>query len=277
MPGVDLLDAFAELVVRVVFSLPHTEPDRTSSSDEDAPYGASSSTTQIFSRTTSLEDEQQPNDTPLAHISMNNVTRLSSSAGHAATLGTSCNNSISRGSSAASLDLYPGGIWNALARAPAAAAGNAGRSSHPSSVVSIGTGDNPSTPRSGAGLWSRFLGGSGRTQSPPRTGLTTTASSFVQLTDEELAMGAAASSGDGYGSVGAAHRVGGGGGSGMWVGYSITPTNARSNDSTPLREAQPQPWMGPHGLYLSRSPTQSGSGNGGQPSRRSSSSEFDIL
>ncbi|KAG5512562.1 hypothetical protein GH5_08531 [Leishmania sp. Ghana 2012 LV757] len=294
MPGVDLLDAFAELVVRVVFSLPHTEPEGTSSSDEDVPYRANSSTTQIFSRTNSLEDEQSQqllNDAPLGHLSMSNSTRIGSGAGHSTLFEASCSNSISRGSSAASLDLYPGGIWNALARAPAAAAVNGGRSSRPSSVVSLGTGDNVSTPRSGAGLWNRFLGGSSRAYTPPRTGMTTTASSFVQLTDEELGVGAAASSGGGNGGVGAAHSVGGG--SGMLIGFSITPATGHSNASTPLRDAYPlpsssssnsnqqlpqqQPSMGSHGLYICRSPTQSGSGNGGRPSQRSSSSEFDIL
>ncbi|KAG5487418.1 hypothetical protein CUR178_08504 [Leishmania enriettii] len=289
MPGVDLLDAFAELVVRVVFSLPHTEPEGTPSSDEDVPYRANSSTTQIFSRTNSLEDEQSQqllNDAPLGHLSMSNSTRIGSGACHSTMLETSCSNSISRGSSAASLDLYPGGIWNALARVPAV---NGGRSSLPSSVVSLGTGDNVSTPRSGAGLWNRFLGGSSRTYTPPRTGMTTTASSFVQLTDEELGVGAAASSGGSNGGVGAAHSVGG---SGVLVGFSMTPATGHSNASTPLRDTHPlpssssnsnqqlpqqQPSMGSHGLYICRSPTQSGSGNGGRPSQRSSSSEFDIL
>ncbi|CAC9436832.1 conserved hypothetical protein [Leishmania infantum JPCM5] len=302
MPGVDLLDAFAELVVRVVFSLPHTEPDKTSSSDEDVPYGANSSATQIFSRVNSLEDEQQLqllSDTPLAHTGTSN----GNGAGNSAIRTTSCSNSISRGSSAASLDLYPGGFWNALARVPAAAAVNGARASRPSSVVSLGTADNLSTPRSGAGLWNRLLGGSGRTQTPPHTpsfspaphtGLTTTTSSFVQLTDEELGMGAAASGGGGYGGLGAAHSPGGG--SGMWGGFSPTPITAHSNASTPLRDAcqllsssssnshqqapppqQQQQLMGSHGLHPGRSPTQNGSVNGGRPSQRSSSSEFDIL
>ncbi|TPP49220.1 hypothetical protein CGC20_4510 [Leishmania donovani] len=150
-----------------------------------------------------------------------------------------------RGSSAASLDLYPGGFWNALARVPAAAAVNGARASRPSSVVSLGTADNLSTPRSGAGLWNRLLGGSGRTQTPPHTpsfspaphtGLTTTTP---------------------------------GGGSGMWGGFSPTPITAHSNASTPLRDACQ--------LLSSSSPTQNGSVNGGRPSQRSSSSEFDIL
>ncbi|GET85422.1 hypothetical protein, conserved [Leishmania tarentolae] len=298
MPGVDLLDAFAELVVRVVFNLPHTEPDKTSSSDEDPPYGANSSATQIFSRVNSLEEEQQQlqllNDTALAHMSASN----DNSAGNSAIMATSCSDSISRGSSAASLDLYPGGFWNALARVPTAAAVNESKTSRPSSVVSLATGDNLSTPRSGGGLWNRILGGSGRTQTPPhtpscspawRTGLTTTTSSFVQLTDEELGMGAAAIGIDG--GVGAAHNPGGG--SGVSGGFSLTHTTAHSNASTPLREARPLPSpsssnphrqppqqqqpMGSRGLHLGRCPTQNGSGNGGHPSQRSSSSEFDIL
>ncbi|AIN95167.1 hypothetical protein LPMP_010670 [Leishmania panamensis] len=292
MPGVDLLDAFAELVVRVVFSLPHTEPDRTSSSDEDVPCGANSSGTQIFSHTNLLEEEQQLlSDTSLAHITMN-----STCVGSPAMLTTSCSNPVSRGSSAASLDLYPGGIWNPLARVPAAAAGNGARSSHPSSVVSLGTGDNLSTPRSGPSLWNRILGGSGRTQTPPRTpsfspgphtGLTTTMSSFVQLTDEELGVGAAVSGRGGYSGAGAAHSLGAG--SGIWGGLSTTPITVFSGDSTPLRELCPLPsppssnphqqpqFACSHTLCLGQSLTQSSSGNGGHRSQRSSSSEFDVL
>ncbi|CBZ23051.1 conserved hypothetical protein [Leishmania mexicana MHOM/GT/2001/U1103] len=288
MPGVDLLDAFAELVVRVVFNLPHTEPEKTSSSDEDAPYGSNSSATQIFSRVNSLEDEQQLqllSETPPLQVGMTN--------GNSAMRTTSCSNPISRGSSSASLDLYPGGFWNAMARVPAAAVVNGARPSRPSSVVSLGTVDNLSTPRSGAGLWNRILGGSGRTQTPPHTDPTTTMSSFVQLTDEELGMAAAASGGGGYGGVGAAHSPGGG--SGMWGGFSPTPITAHSYASTPVHDAcqlpsssssnshqqplpqQQQQLMGSHSLHLGRSPTQNGSGNGGRPSQRSSSSEFDVL
>ncbi|KAG5512322.1 hypothetical protein JKF63_07847 [Porcisia hertigi] len=311
MPGVDLLDAFAELVVRVVFSLPQTEPDMTpssssSSDDDDADdvaYGANSSSTQIFSNESLLEDEQQLVSTlSLAHHS-NHSTPFGSGAPHSATpTAASCSHSISRGNSATSLDLYPGGIWNALARAPALGAVGGGRPSRPSSTVSLGTGDILSTPPSGTSLWNRIVG-SGRTQthvhgvciSPDyHTSYTTATSSFVQLEDEELGLGAAATGRDS--DVGAAHSIdsisvvmGG--------GICATPITVNSSESTPVCDAYPsqsspllrsghpqQQLVGHRDPLLTQKPLHSGSGSGSGsgnsecPSHHTrSSSEFDVL
>ncbi|KAL7703349.1 hypothetical protein N2W54_002971 [Lotmaria passim] len=228
MPGVDLLDAFAELVVCVVFNLPHDEPPPPSSScssggddddSEDSPAGAnSSSSTQIFSRVNSAVESQSH-----APLQLSPSTR-EVAAFTAVNMARSAPSRMSEASSTQSLDLYPGGFWNPMGRmaspqseppaaagvvaAAAAAAANGSHShaspySHPSSDASFNTGDM-STPRSSAlgtdrsaGFWSRLLGSSGAVQTPPRsssygqfpyTGVSTNASSYVQLTEEDLGM-----------------------------------------------------------------------------------------
>ncbi|KAK7194821.1 hypothetical protein NESM_000402700 [Novymonas esmeraldas] len=337
MPSVDLLDAFAELVVRVVFSLPHADPDESGSSDEDyddeMPDGASSTATRIYTRTNSFTDEEEDaeaaqqqqqqqqlqqlqvnmlNDTPLSmssnstYLGAGNSTVVvttattSSAAAAAAAAATSRSAAISRGSSAVSLDLYPGGIWNAMARVPvsaaaaaaaaraartaaAAASGSPHRSSSSSSAAAgagaAASGSNVdclASPCNGGGLWHRLLGGSSSgAPTPPRTpslvawphtGLTTTASSFVQLTDEELGITGAAAAATATATAAAASAAAGGGGAAhggggtMWRVAGVTTgvdhhssqpqldwvndssrctANAHSDASTPVREARP--------------------------------------
>lgn len=346
MPGVDLLDAFAELVVCVVFNLPrddkvaathHSSDDRDNDDDDEGPAGANSSgTTQIFSRVNSMEESQSqanplqlsPNTREVAAFTALNIT--------AAPMTCAAPSPLSGASSTQSLDLYPGGIWNPAARLSSphpASGGSSGAavmnganpsssgspcvsnynnssgnhalnnnnnnnnnnlnanstgvpvpapqppsSSHPSSVASLNTGDI-STPRSGgpsAGFWNRLLNGSGVLHTPPRsssygqfpnTGVTTNASSYVQLTEEELGMmstsGRANNNNNNYNfnynsnnnnnnsnTAGASYMSGNGGAMSGWTGYS-TPQQLEwaggdsrgvptpSNLSTPLYEASP--------------------------------------
>ncbi|KPI86134.1 hypothetical protein ABL78_4789 [Leptomonas seymouri] len=205
MPGVDLLDAFAELVVCFVFNLPHDEPKPPNDDDDDngsLTETSSSSATQIFSRGNSFGDDRsqaalQPplNTRELAGLASANAFSFAPAAPL-----------LSETSSTQSLDLYPCGAWHLPTRTsphPTNLYTIAAhpQSSHPSSVVSLNTADLSApggsaqgTDRS-AGFWNRLLGSSGVAQTPPRnsswgqlpnTGVTTNASSYVQLTEDDL-------------------------------------------------------------------------------------------
>lgn len=168
MPRLDILDAFAELVVCVVFNLPHDEgysSSVSSSAYSDDENTSSAGSTQIFSRVNSIGDASLP------------LSLSSNAPSH-------------------SPDLYPGGIWSAQSRVPVA------NMSRPSSINSMTTCEL-STPGSCPDhtmvpFWSRVLGGTvnPQTASPPlssttlQTTFTSTAtSSFVQLTEEDMAAG----------------------------------------------------------------------------------------
>ncbi|KPA73758.1 hypothetical protein ABB37_09653 [Leptomonas pyrrhocoris] len=272
MPGVDLLDAFAELVVCVVFNLPRDEPKPhgDSDGDEDSPAAANSSgTTQIFSRENSLDECHS--QAPL-QISPNTCELAGFAALHTTTTLPAPAPVLHEASSTQSLDLYAGGMWTPAVRVPQlqhnlSPAAAMHRSSHPSSVASLNTGDifslgsstSVPSPDRGAGFWSRLLGSGSFLHTPPHTtaassagsgpiphtGVTTNASSYVQLTEEDLGMlnaSGRAGAASGWTSFSAPSSSVAQGGSAQqldWNGGDSRGAPTPSNMSTSLYEASP--------------------------------------
>jgi hypothetical protein len=360
MPGVDLVDAFAELVVCVVFNLPRDEPrpplsrssssssSRSSDDRDGGPAGANSSgTTQIFPCVNSLEERDGPRLPASPHTHDVDASTATSAASFAG-----AGQPLSQVSSAQSFDHYPGGIWNPVpafmpphtaasgSTSMVSSSGSGGQnqhqhhqhhqrpptSPHPSGAVSLNTGDvstprssGPSTDRS-VGFWSRVLGSSGVLQTPPRsssygqlpnTGVTTNASSYVQLTEDDLGMLNA--SGQVIGGNSSSSNNNNNTATPGWTDFLTPPSLAQystsqqvewggetrgvpalSRLSTPLYEASPSASatqlpplpssyaqqhrqgvrLNPHGLYAAA--RQSNSPQEGQ-SQASSTSEFVVL